>query len=645
MKHLSIIGLLIFSLQTSAQVNIDSFLNVWHDNSKEDSTRVAAYNRLIWKAYLFSKPDTAFVMGEKLEEFSNDHKFPIGNTYAIDIMGTSHYVRANYYDAMRYYERSKNLSQKIKYDKGYVNALGNIGAIYIVQGDYKNALKYNKLSLELAEKNGNKKRMGAAYLNIGNIYYYQKDYEATTKYYKKSLGFYETEEQRSRVMNNLGTVLTLQGKYKEASKFIKRSLDADIKSGNKMGVSESYYNMGSNYGAQKKYDKAISYFLKSLSIKKEIGDKSIAESYYDLGEIYIKKKKYSEAANWCGEGFKSAEKKGQLKEQLDCSECLYTALKKQGKTSQALKYHERMSDIESKMKLEETAENLQKMEFAKRAMADSIKQEDEKVKMKLAHNLEVKENQLKRNIAIALGILSLLLAGGFYSRWKFMKESKSEMEQEKNRSEKLLLNILPAEIAEELKEKGKAEARDYERVSILFSDFKEFTQLSEKLSAKELVENINTCFERFDEIMQKYNIEKIKTIGDAYMAAGGLPVQYEDSVKNTVLAGLEMQQFILDEYAKNKKEGKLAFEMRVGIHSGPVVAGIVGVKKFQYDIWGDVVNIASRMESNSLVGEVNISETTYELIKDVEEFEFEARGEVAVKGKGAMNMYFVRLKN
>jgi adenylate cyclase len=205
----------------------------------------------------------------------------------------------------------------------------------------------------------------------------------------------------------------------------------------------------------------------------------------------------------------------------------------------------------------------------------------------------------------------------------------------------LLLNILPADIAEELKIHGKAEARDFDMVSILFTDFKGFTEASAKLSAQELVGEINVCFEAFDGIMAKYEVEKIKTIGDAYMAAGGLPVPTDDSIKNTVLAALEMQAFITKRKTEMDTAGKPAFEMRVGIHTGPVVAGIVGVKKFQYDIWGDTVNTASRIESNSEAGKVNISQATYELVKDDSNFTFESRGKIEAKGKGEIEMYFV----
>jgi class 3 adenylate cyclase len=213
---------------------------------------------------------------------------------------------------------------------------------------------------------------------------------------------------------------------------------------------------------------------------------------------------------------------------------------------------------------------------------------------------------------------------------------------EKDHSEKLLLNILPEEIAEELKKKGSADARNFSMVSILFTDFKGFTELSSKLSAKELVEEINTCFIEFDEIIHKYGIEKIKTIGDAYMAAGNLPKPEIGSVKNTVLAALDMQEFICERKIQMDALGKTAFEMRSGIHTGAIVAGIVGVKKFQYDIWGDAVNTASRMESSCEVGKVNISQTTYEYLKGDNDFIFESRGKIRAKGKGFIEMWYVR---
>jgi adenylate cyclase len=218
----------------------------------------------------------------------------------------------------------------------------------------------------------------------------------------------------------------------------------------------------------------------------------------------------------------------------------------------------------------------------------------------------------------------------------------AELRTEKKKSDDLLLNILPAEVAEELKEKGRADAKQFDEVTVLFTDFKNFTNVSERLTAQELVNEINYCYSEFDKIISKYGIEKIKTIGDAYMCAGGLPVPNKTNAVDTVSAAMEILDFMLKENEKRTRNGKTFFEIRIGIHTGPVVAGIVGIKKFAYDIWGDTVNIASRMESAGEPGKVNISGSTYVLLKDhSDKLEFLHRGKIVAKNKGEIDMYFV----
>jgi class 3 adenylate cyclase len=215
----------------------------------------------------------------------------------------------------------------------------------------------------------------------------------------------------------------------------------------------------------------------------------------------------------------------------------------------------------------------------------------------------------------------------------------NQLEEEMNKSEKLLLNILPKSIAERLK-KGENIISDYfPEASVLFADIAGFTKMSSKMSSQEkLVDILNEIFSSFDRVASKHGLEKIKTIGDCYMLAGGIPVPSEDHLERTTEASLEM----IDTFKQLQEKLNIEVAIRIGINAGPIVAGVIGKNKFVYDLWGDTVNIASRMESNGFIGKINCSEYVYEKLKD--KYSFEDRGEFEVKGKGIMRMYFLNKK-
>ncbi len=253
----------------------------------------------------------------------------------------------------------------------------------------------------------------------------------------------------------------------------------------------------------------------------------------------------------------------------------------------------------------------------------NLLQEQEKKRM-----LETQNEKLEEEVAVRTAEV--------VSQKDEIEKQHKELKVEKKKSDDLLLNILPGEIAEELKETGHSQARYFNNVTVLFTDFVDFTKAGERMTPQELVDELHTCFKTFDEIISKYHIEKIKTIGDAYLAVCGLPLPVAEHAVNVIRAAVEITQFMAERKTRLKEK---VFEVRVGVHSGSVVAGIVGVKKFAYDIWGDTVNTAARMEQSSEAGKINISQTTYDLIKD--QFECTYRGEIDAKNKGALRMYYV----
>jgi len=266
--------------------------------------------------------------------------------------------------------------------------------------------------------------------------------------------------------------------------------------------------------------------------------------------------------------------------------------------------------------------------------------------MLLRAEVERQKSEAARNVLLLLSSFILVVATLFYLRYRAKRRTANQLasknmiiEEEQKKSDELLLNILPPAIAKELKTKKKVAAQHYDQATVMFVDFIGFTQISELLSPEGLVAEIDYCFSNFDRIIGQYRIEKIKTVGDAYICACGLSDQNASST-DMIKAALQIQDFLLHQKAEQQSRALPFFEARIGIHTGPVVAGVVGEKKFAYDIWGDTVNIAARMEEACAPGRVNVSEETYWKAKY--DFEWEPRGKVAAKNKGLLDMYYVK---
>ncbi|MFT4565665.1 MAG: adenylate cyclase, partial [Saprospiraceae bacterium] len=631
----------------SAQTTADSLWQIWQDESAEDTIRGDALLGFIYEDLFYTQVDSAIILGITLFEFNQEIRDSTQMVDAAMLVGYASFRAGNYPQAFAYYDRGLEVAEALDDKAGMAGILLQTGFIYHDNGDIIKALTFYQRSLKLSEEIDDAGGIGSVYNEFGNIYKGQGDYVKALEYYYKNIELKKgevTDANSASVYTNIADIYSAREEYDQALLYFEKSLKGYEEKEDKLGIASALAGIGGVNIAQGNVREALQYFHKSLSISESIDDiQGLVATLLSIAYLHFDQGRHDLAIKHCKRCLTLAQKLEDIDAQSEASDCLYEAYRAIGNTSGALEQLEQTILLDDSLKSNETSQKIQQLEFSNQLVADSLIQVEKDLKVKLAHQIEVSRKDRNRNFAIGAGIFFLFLAGGFFSRWRYVQKSKAIIEKEKNRSEALLLNILPAEIAEELKEKGEADARDFELTSILFTDFKDYTAKSAQLTAKELIGEINHCFMAFDHICGDYGIEKIKTIGDSYMAAGGLPVPSDTSTQNTILAALDMQSFINERFIEKNSKGEIAFEMRLGIHTGPVVAGIVGVKKFQYDIWGDTVNTASRMENNGEVGKVNISNDTYELLKDYTAFTFQSRGKIKVKGKKEMEMWFVEL--
>ncbi len=476
-------------------------------------------------------------------------------------------------------------------------------------------------------------------LQLGVLNYDIRNFEAAIGYFN-NIPTTDSDNNKTGALANYLTALC----YSELESFEKAEQMFDL-AASQVELTDSIFHLqilafkGKMYSNMGQAQRAVDLLYNGIQdYKSTIEEEDFAPIYAFLSTAYLQLKDYNKSIYYGRKACKQSIGKGSNTIYLrEAEAALNQAFRAIDEMDSAYFYLHALNGLEDSISnahvVQRVAEMSGQFEFQQKLNTQEAEQQ---LKDSLAEK-EIEKQKILRNLLL----IGLVFMGVF--AFIFFRQ-RTRISRERDRSENLLLNILPEEIAQELKEKGKAEARNFDRASILFTDFKGFTQKSATLSATDLVNEINHCYEAFDSIIEKYDIEKIKTIGDSYMAAGGLPIPTNNSVKNTVLAALEMQEFIASHTKAMDAIGKQAFQMRVGIHTGPVVAGIVGVKKFQYDIWGDAVNTASRMENHGEVGKVNISQATYQLLKDDAHFVFESRGKIEAKGKGEMEMWFVNLK-
>jgi adenylate cyclase len=625
--------------------------------TKQDTVRIMAWRYLAGK-YDLSNPDSAVYFATQAIELATKINWTKGIAASNNALGTAYFRKGEYDIALKYQNIAKVLWDSLKDQKGIALAHEGLGIINWRMGNYPVALDHYTTSIKIDKVLNDSSALAKTTGNIGLIYAETKEYDKALQYYMDAIAMYERLNKRSevaRMYGNMGIVFYNQGAValaanesvkadsliKVSANYYRISLRTAEAAGDKMLMGRQYSNIGINYWQLGFRDSAFYYMNRSLEISQSIGDKNAyANTLGNIGSMYFELEDYNRAEDYLQRSLVAATEAHSAGDRSYALQTLATVYEKKGDWKLAHEYYQKYVSLKDSMFSESKSKEIGRIE----ARADYDRKEaiaEANHKKELAVAEEKEKQQLIISIASVAGLIIVLLFSIFlYNRFLIIRKQKKVIEVEKQRSEELLLNILPAETAAELKEHGKSDARLINHVTVLFTDFKGFTSISETLSPQELVSEINECFSAFDRIMEKYGIEKIKTIGDAYMAAGGLPTPNQTHALDVVGAACDIRQFMQDWKDKKQAEGKLAFEIRIGVHTGPVVAGIVGIKKFQYDIWGDTVNTASRMESSGEPGEVNISEATYALVKD--KFICTSRGKIAAKNKGEMEMFFVR---
>jgi len=611
------------------------------ENLHDDSIKVIALNDLsltLWD----TQPDLAIQYGFEARDLGDKINYKRGVAYALKYIGMGYYTQGDYIGVLEYFRQSLSTFESLGDQVGISNLLNNLGNVYITQGDDAKAIDYYLRSLQVAEEIGDTFRIASAFLNIGNVYINKSEtHDKALDYLLQGLKLSEELGKHDAIGNasvNIGEIYYLRNSYDSALFYFEKSLKAsEIEGGG--NVPYSLNNIGKVYSRTAEYSLAINHHEQAYKISEEINDKlQMTQSLIGLGNTYKLSKNFKKALKSYNEAESIAKNIGTLNELQEIYEGLATVYAGTHNYTNAFSYQTLLTEINYELYNAENDKKLERLQFSydldkKQGEVDLL------TKDKALQELDIKRQRLAINAAIIGLVLIFIIAIIIYRNYRHKVKTNRLLDEQNEEIENLLLNILPVETAKELQKDGYATPRYYDSASVLFTDFKGFTRIAGSLKPHELIAELNSFFNAFDDIIEQHHLEKIKTIGDAYMCAGGIPVSNDTHPIRIVKAGLAIQEYMQEKNKQRVKQGMQAWELRVGIHTGPIVAGVVGKKKYAYDIWGDTVNIASRMESNGEVGKVNISHATFELVKD--HFECKYRGKIEAKNKGFIDMYFL----
>jgi class 3 adenylate cyclase len=627
------------TLQLEAQEpKLDSLKTVVKQK-KRDSTIV---NALLEISTLLarSEPEESKEYAEKAIDMAKAINFTKGQAYGYKNLGLLLYFKGELNkELVDYWTTSLALFTQINFKTGISNLQSNLGSVYQTKGDDPTALAYFLKSVRIAEEIKDSLRIATAYLNIGSVYSNdQATYEQALEAYEKSQIIFDKinyGEGAGYAAINIAELHLLNKDPAAALKALDKSLTHFDETDS--NIANSLVMMGRAFSDMGKPREAEQRYVDAIKIAEQNNSKIEAtKAHIKLGDLYMEQKNSLNALDQYLQGLELTKETEVFRDQQDIYKGLADVYSQMGDYERAYNYQKQFSSIRDTLRSDDYEKTLGNLRFQ-----FDIENKEKEIELLNAEN-KVKEIGLERaaiskKYFYAVAALLFAIALGALLQYRFVKKSNKKLALERNKAEQILLNILPRETAEELKLNGSVKAKEFKQITVLFTDFKAFSVVAEEISADALVRSVDYYFKKFDEIIQSHGLEKIKTIGDAYMCAGGLPTENTTHAFDAFNAAQEILKFVEDT-RNNPPEGIYPFQIRIGLNTGPVVAGVVGTKKFQYDIWGNTVNIAARMESNSIPGKINISENTHEILKD--EIDFTYRGIISVKNSKKLKMYY-----
>jgi len=638
---LILLGILLFTRAMPQQPEADSLRKLLA-GAKEDS--IKANNLLaLSKVFISTDPAQAIRIADSARDLSERINYRKGIAYGFKNAGNAHALGGQPADAVYNWEKALEIFTSMGDKVGQANILSNEGAIYFNRSDYDKALEYYLRALKMAEETKDTFRMATVLQNIGAIYANKPStLEKALDYYMRAYPLCVAAGDKAALGNvevNIGEIWLARGNDSLALSYFDRSLDA-FRSDGSAYTAYSLNDIGKVYAHREDYANAVRYHEQSFEVASKLHSTlHMAQALTGLADTRLAQGDWPKAIESYRKALVYAKQIGAINyEAKDATAGLALAYAKSGDFGNAYRFQSELGtlkdslyniDVDKKLSNQLVNFDIQK----KQSQIDLL------TKDKALQDLELNRQKFARNALMAGLILVFIIVFILYRDYRNKLKINKLLDSQKAEIEQLLLNILPAEVAKELQANGKAEPRYYENVSVLFTDFKNFSVLAEALTPQEVVSELNTYFNAFDEIIGKYQLEKIKTIGDSYMCAGGIPTEDDTHLIRMIQASLEIQEFIRDRNWKRVETGLQSWELRIGINVGPVVAGVVGRKKYAYDIWGNTVNIASRMESSGAPGKVNISAAVYDRIKD--NYHCAYRGKIFAKNIGEIDMYFV----